>query len=174
LAGPVVAAAVLVRHTDFTTRIGDSKKLSAAQRQKAFTEIQTRALIGVGIVDEKVIDEVNILRAAHLAMTLAVSDLSTRMPFSAADVKVLIDGNSYHGAIPYTCECVVRGDAQSLAIACASIVAKVTRDRIMDAYDREYPCYGFKAHKGYPTRAHREAVKMFGFSPVHRTTFRVT
>ena len=106
-------------------------------------------------------------------MALAVHDLSARMFFPAKDVKVIIDGNSYRGAIPFTHECVVKGDAQSMAIACASIVAKVTRDRIMDDYDRMYPVYGFKAHKGYPTRAHRDAVKAFGFSPIHRKTFRI-
>jgi ribonuclease HII len=173
LAGPVVAAAVHVHDPDFSSRVGDSKALSEAQREKAFGEIQERALVGVGIISESVIDEVNILRATHLAMTAAVKDLTSQVQMAAADVKVLIDGNSYQGAIPYKVECVIKGDAKSLAIACASIVAKVTRDRMMQEYDRLYPEYGFLQHKGYGTEMHREAIRKFGFSPIHRKTFRV-
>ncbi len=174
LAGPVVAAAVLVQETDFVSRIGDSKVLSAAQRAKAFAEIQERAMTGVGIVDEKVIDRINILRASHLAMTLAVKDLAGRMNVNARDVLVLVDGNSYQGDIPYKVACVVKGDAKSFAIACASIIAKVMRDRIMEDYDKVYPEYGFAGHKGYPTEAHRQAIKAHGLSPIHRKTFRVS
>ncbi len=184
LAGPVVAAAVYIRDVDFQTPVGDSKVLSHRQREKAFEEIKARACVGVGIVDEKVIDEINILQATHLAMTIAVKDLSTclasgstsQVPptrWGAADVKVLIDGNSYKGDIPYKVECVVKGDALSLAVACASIMAKVTRDRMMEEYHKLYPEYGFLQHKGYPTSAHREAIKRFGFTPIHRKTFRV-
>lgn len=180
LAGPVVAAAVLIRDENFTCRVGDSKALSEAQREKAFLEIHERAVVGVGIMSETVIDEVNILRAAHLAMTAAVKDLDSRLrnfasrtcEVAAGDVKVLIDGNSYQGDIPYHVECVVKGDAKSMAIACASIVAKVTRDRMMYEYDKVYPQYGFKGHKGYPTEAHREAIRVHGLSPIHRKTFR--
>ncbi len=173
LAGPVVAAAVWLKDTGFTCRIGDSKALHARQRDTAFAEIHARGLVGVGIVSETVIDTINILCATHQAMTRAVHALAAQMPCPPDAVKVIIDGNAYRGDIPFAHECVVKGDAQSLAIACASIVAKVTRDRIMDDYDRLYPAYGFKAHKGYPTQAHRDAVKAFGFSPIHRKTFRV-
>ena len=172
LAGPVVAAAVLIKDTGFTCRVGDSKALSEAQREKAFREIHQRALVGVGIMSETVIDEVNILRATHLAMTAAVKDLASRLSPGDREVKVVIDGNSYQGDIPYKVECVVKGDAKSMAIACASIVAKVTRDRIMCAYDQVYPQYGFKAHKGYPTEAHRDAIRVHGLSLIHRKTFR--
>jgi ribonuclease HII len=172
LAGPVVAAAVLIKDPGFTCRVGDSKALSEAQREKAFREIHERALVGVGIISETVIDEVNILRATHLAMTAAVKDLASHLSPESKDVKVLVDGNSYRGDISYKIECVVKGDAKSMAIACASIVAKVTRDRIMCEYDKAYPQYGFKGHKGYPTEAHRDAIRAHGLSPIHRKTFR--
>ncbi|MFH0754863.1 MAG: ribonuclease HII [Candidatus Omnitrophota bacterium] len=173
LAGPVVAAAVCLRATDFSTRAGDSKVLSEHQREKAFVQIHERALVGIGIIDQTVIDQINILRASHLAMAMAIKDLAGRMDSSAVTVKVLVDGNSFHGDIPYKIECIVKGDAKSLSIACASIVAKVTRDRIMADYDKIYPQYGFLKHKGYPTQGHREAIKKFGLSPIHRKTFRV-
>ncbi len=179
LAGPVVAGAVLLKATDFSVRIGDSKKLSAAQRAKAFLQIHERAYVGVGIVSEAVIDEINILRASHLAMADAVRDLVKNLPdqvrsqegFVAA-VKLLIDGNLFTETVPYKVQTVVAGDAKSLSIACASIIAKVTRDRIIDAYDAEYPQYGFRQHKGYPTAAHRAAIREHGLSPIHRKTFR--
>jgi ribonuclease HII len=180
LAGPVVAAAVCLRDTDFTVRVGDSKKLSARQRDKAFDEILTRAWVGVGVVDALVIDEINILNATHRAMTCAVKELVSKMPFGntkqddfASVVTVLIDGNSYKGDIPYKIETVVAGDDKSLSIACASIMAKVTRDRIIEKYDRLYPQYGFKEHKGYPTAQHAAAIRTHGFCPIHRRTFRV-
>lgn len=180
LAGPVVAAAVCLRTTDFTVRVGDSKKLSPRQRDKAFDEIQTRAWVGVGIMDAAVIDEINILKATHLAMTVAVKDLVARMPEDmtgkqdfVSSVAVLIDGNSYKGDILYRIGTVVAGDDKSLSIACASIIAKVTRDRLIEEYDVLYPQYGFKGHKGYPTKAHAEAIRTHGFCPIHRRTFRV-
>jgi ribonuclease HII len=182
LAGPVVAAAVCLKDMAFVNRIGDSKVLSEAQRNRAFTEIHEKAFVGVGIVNEKVIDQINILNAAHLAMTQAVQDLWGHVQNSSYEfgtcpqnpVLVLIDGNSYKGNIPYKVECVVKGDAKSFSIACASIVAKVTRDRIMVEFDGQYPQYGFKAHSGYPTEVHRAAIKLHGLSPIHRKTFRVS
>ena len=124
------------------------------------------------MADVAEIDRLNILRATHLAMTAAVKDLASRLSPGDREVKVVIDGNSYQGDIPYKVECVVKGDAKSMAIACASIVAKVTRDRIMCAYDKVYPQYGFKGHKGYPTEAHRDAIRAHGLSLIHRKTFR--
>ncbi|MEI6437634.1 MAG: ribonuclease HII [Candidatus Omnitrophota bacterium] len=179
LAGPVVAGAVLLKATDFSVRVGDSKKLSAAQREKAFDQIHERAYVGVGIVSEQVIDEINILRAAHLAMLNAVKELVKSLPedirsqqgFEAA-VKLLVDGNIFTEKVPYKVETVIGGDAKSLSIACASIIAKVTRDRLIDSYDSVYPQYGFRQHKGYPTAAHRAAIKQHGLSPIHRKTFR--
>ena len=179
LAGPVVAGAVCLKDYDFTVIVGDSKKLSAAQREKAFCQIHERAYVGVGIMSEVVIDEVNILRATHLAMAAAVKDLVAHLPddIKSADdfvsmVKLLIDGNIFTASVPYKVETVVGGDAKSVSIACASIIAKVTRDRIIDAYDSLYPQYGFRRHKGYPTAAHRAAIRQHGLSPVHRKTFR--
>lgn len=180
LAGPVVAAAVCVREASFIQKIADSKVLTSARRNLAFHEIFERSWVGVGLMSETVIDRVNILRASHLAMSHAVRDLTARMRGSLSSfsecgqgscVKVLIDGNSYSGTLPYQIETVVQGDARSLSIACASIVAKVIRDRLMEKYDLVYPGYDFSRHKGYPTRAHCSAVKHLGFSPIHRKTF---
>jgi ribonuclease HII len=180
LAGPVVAAAVCVREVSFIQKIADSKVLTASRRQLAFHEIFERSWVGVGLMSELVIDRVNILRASHLAMSHAVRDLTARMrghvpSFAQAGqgsfVKVLIDGDSYSGSLPYQIETVVKGDAKSLSIACASIVAKVIRDRLMEKYDQVYPGYDFSRHKGYPTRAHCSAVNRLGFSPIHRRTF---
>ncbi len=173
LAGPVVAAAVCVRDPAFDCRIGDSKLLTRAQRERAFALIHVNAFVGVGVVSEAVIDEINILRAAHLAMTMAVLDLVPRVAAPQAGIKVLIDGNSYEGDIPHTVECVVKGDSKSFAIACASIIAKVTRDRMMDEYDALYPQYGFAAHKGYPVPAHYDALRKCGPAPIHRKSFRL-
>lgn len=179
LAGPVVASAVLLKETAFQNRVTDSKKLSPKAREKAFIEIHERAWVGTGIVSEQIIDEINILRAAHLAMSEAVKDLVAHLPMDVREegafsrsVKVLIDGNSFTGKLPYSIQTIVQGDARSLSVAAASIVAKVTRDRIIDSYDAIYPQYGFKAHKGYPTEAHRAAIREHGLSPIHRKTFR--
>ncbi len=180
LAGPVVSAAVCLRDTSFLNRIGDSKVLSPKQRHNAFDEIFERAWVGIGFMSEAVIDDVNILRAAHLSMTAAVRDLVARLPTEMKEqpefcrsVKVMVDGNSYHGTLPFHIEPVIRGDARSLSVACASIVAKVYRDRLMEKFDRIYPGYGFKAHKGYPTASHRAAIRKLGRSPIHRKSFRV-
>ncbi len=173
LAGPVVAAAVCVRDPELGCRIGDSKLLTHTQREKAFPLIHAKAFVGVGVVCEQVIDEINILCAAHLAMTMAVKDLAARVTAEQALVKVLIDGNAYRGEIPYPVECVVKGDSKSFAIACASIIAKVTRDRMMDEYDALYPQYGFAAHKGYPVPAHYDALRKCGPAPIHRKSFRL-
>ncbi|MBF0619324.1 MAG: ribonuclease HII [Candidatus Omnitrophica bacterium] len=181
LAGPVVAGAVLVLDTSFTCVIGDSKKLSARQRETAFAEIHARCLVGVAAVSEKIIDEINILKASHLAMSEAVKDLLSRVPQELrlemdkpnAGV-LLVDGNLFKGDVPFRAGCVVKGDSKSLAIACASIVAKVTRDHLIEEYDKVYPQYGFKKHKGYPTAAHRAAIKQHGLLPIHRKTFTVS
>jgi ribonuclease HII len=179
LAGPVVGAAVLLHNTEFTCPVRDSKLLSPKQRERAFMEIQERAWFGTGVVNEAVIDEMNILRAAHFAMGLAVKDLVSHLPGTtreaknfARSVKVLIDGNLFTRDLPYSLQTIVHGDCLSLSIASASIVAKVTRDRIMEHYDRIFPQYGFKAHKGYGTEAHRKAISKHGLSPIHRRSFR--
>ncbi len=164
LAGPVVAGAVILKDFKFKSRIDDSKKLSAKMRDRAYDEIFSKAIVGIGIVDEKVIDEINIYRATIKAMTEALANLETKPDF------VIVDGRV---KLPTQCpvKCIVRGDSLSLSIAAASIIAKVTRDRIMKEYDKVYPQYGFARHKGYPTKAHKEALKVNGASPIHRKTF---
>ena len=180
LAGPVVAAAVSLRAHAFKSRIDDSKKLSPHQRQKAFHEIFANAHVGIGMMSEIVIDEVNILRASHLAMANAVDQLIRQLEKSGENVHsapnsvlLLVDGNSFLGDLPYTYKTIVGGDALSFSIACASIVAKVYRDHLLEAYDRIWPQYGFRKHKGYPTFEHRRAIEQHGPSPIQRKTFQV-
>ena len=178
LAGPVVAGAVWLKSTNFTCRIDDSKKLTPIARRKAFDEILENAVVGIGVMAESIIDSHNILNASHLAMRGAVLDLIRHLPSQETDqasfetqVGLLIDGNSFKVKVPYHVQLIVQGDAKSLSIACASIVAKVYRDRIMERYHTLYPQYGFNQHKGYPTRAHQEALAANGPSPIHRRSF---
>jgi len=165
LAGPVVASAVILKTSDFKAEINDSKKLSAKKREKAYKEILRKAFVGVGIVGEKTIDEINIYRATIKAMEEAIANLDIPPDY------VIVDGRM---KLPTSCplKCIVRGDCQSLSIAAASIIAKVTRDSIMKEYDRQYPQYGFCRHKGYPTRSHKKALVDHGPSPIHRLSFR--
>ena len=179
LAGPVVACAVSLKKKKFQNKICDSKKISASQREKAFHEILENAYVGIGIMNEEVIDAQNILRATFLAMTLAVHRLIGQLPLRETNQKnfdrevcLLVDGNLFRTDLPYFYQTIIKGDDLSTSIACASIVAKVTRDRILNIYDRIFPQYGFKNHKGYPTFEHREAIKTHGLSPIHRKTFR--
>ncbi len=176
LAGPVVAAAVCLNSLKFSCTINDSKKMTPTSRERAFHEIFDKAHVGIGIVSESVIDIVNILNASHLAMEAAVLDMVGRMPQAGDDgfsqgVVLLVDGNIFRTTLPYQHKTIVGGDGCSLSIACASIVAKVTRDRVMERYDRIFPQYGFKQHKGYPTSSHREAIKVHGPSFLHRRSF---
>lgn len=171
LAGPVVAAAVVLRKCKFANRIDDSKKLTARQRQEAYFEIIGNAVYGVGVINEKVIDRVNILEATKLAMQQAVYMLMRRLgDHTGLNVHIIVDGNARFEA-GYPCTPIVKGDSKSKSIACASIVAKVIRDRIMSRYDSLFPQYGFSRHKGYPTESHRQALKKFGPSAIHRLTF---
>lgn len=171
LAGPVVAAAAALRDFSFSNRIDDSKKLTPRQRDAAFLEITGKADYGIGIVNEQIIDSVNILEASKLAMQEALRDLLYRMSGGKKEpAHALVDGDmKIDLSVPHTC--IVRGDSRSLSIACASIIAKVTRDRIMAIYDAVYPQYGFARHKGYPTGAHREAISRCGPSVIHRRSF---
>lgn len=164
LAGPVVAGAVILKDFDFKEDIDDSKKLTPKKREKAYLEITEKCFVGVGIVDEKVIDEINIYRATLKAMELAIADLKVLPDY------ILVDGRM---KLITRCpiKCIVGGDGKSLSIAAASIVAKVTRDRIMLKYHEEYPQYGFARHKGYGTSFHKEALKNHGPSPIHRFSF---
>jgi ribonuclease HII len=170
LAGPVVAGAVALRKDDFKSRIADSKVISPKQREEAFHEIMDNAHVGIGIMAESVIDEVNILEATFLAMRNAVLDLISRLP-AQEKICLFIDGHRFKSELPYKYKTIVNGDAKVFSIACASIVAKVTRDRILEKYDSLYPQYGFKAHKGYPTKEHKAALRANGYCPIHRRSF---
>jgi len=166
LAGPVVAAAVVLSSGANLEGLTDSKKLSPAQREKYFPMIQESARgFGIGIVAESVIDEINILQAALLAMKLAVENMDL-----SADL-LLIDGiHPIDSEIEQ--ETIIRGDGLSLSIAAASVMAKVTRDRLMVDCHRQFPKYEFDRHKGYGTRVHREKIRQFGPCPIHRKSFR--
>jgi ribonuclease HII len=169
LAGPVVAAAVMVTPGFEIEGVEDSKTLAPAKRERLCALITAGApSVGVGIVDHETIDRVNILNATFLAMHRAIAGLKPRPQH------VLVDGNRFTAGddgVPYTT--LVGGDARSFSIAAASIVAKVTRDRIMLQLDSEYPAYGFCRHKGYATPEHRAAILKYGLCPVHRRSFTI-
>ena len=172
LAGPVVAGAVALKTVHFRNRIDDSKKLSALQREKAFVELMDKSVFGIGIIDEKIIDRINILEATRLAMDEAVRVLIDKFKHRRKkNIHVLVDGNvKLNINLPFTN--IIKGDSKSKSIASASILAKVTRDRIMCSYDKVYPQYGFLQHKGYPTKRHKDALKRFGPSIIHRKSFK--
>lgn len=171
LAGPVVAAAVLLRSFSFSNRIDDSKKLSGRRRKDAFFEIKKKSQYAIAAVSHKQIDTVNILQATILAMQKAVSKLLKEL--KAQELKrvfILIDGNMrLKLELPY--QSIIGGDGKSLSIAAASILAKVRRDQIMDGYHKIYPQYGFIRHKGYPTQMHRDTLEKHGPSAIHRKSF---
>lgn len=165
LAGPVVAGAVILPKDARIMYINDSKKLSEKRREELFDIIMEKAVsVGVGIVDAARIDEINILQATYEAMRQAVNKLEPQPDILLNDA-VTIPGLAMK-QVP-----IIKGDAKSISIACASVIAKVTRDRMMYEYDKLYPEYGFAKHKGYGTAQHIGAVKEFGASPIHRLTF---
>ena len=166
LAGPVVAAAVVLPPTRIMKGIDDSKVLSPEQRETALSLIQRRALgVGVGIVETEEIDRLNILRASLKAMELAVESLPRRPDYLFIDGLHCLSLSIEQQAIP-------KGDGRCLSIAAASIVAKVTRDRLMVTYHQEYPEYNFAKHKGYGTREHFQAIQKYGCCPLHRQSFK--
>ncbi|MEJ2098963.1 MAG: ribonuclease HII [Desulfobacterales bacterium] len=166
LAGPVVSAAVILPQTLPIDGIIDSKKLSAKNRSQLYDEIYSHAVsVGIGIVDPAEIDRINILQASLLAMSMAVENLIPQPEC------LLIDG-PFQISTHLPQKPISKGDALSVSIAAASIVAKVTRDRLMEKYDEYYPQFGFSRHKGYPTRAHKAAIAKFGYCQIHRRTFR--
>lgn len=171
LAGPVVAAAVLLKDFRFSNRIDDSKKLSRAKRQAAFFEIKDKSLYAIARVGHKEIDRINILQATILAMQKAISGLVKQLkPDELKRVFVLFDGNMrFKLKFPY--QSIIKGDGKSLSIAAASILAKVRRDQIMDAYHEIYPRYGFIRHKGYATEMHVKVLKEHGPIAIHRKSF---
>lgn len=165
LAGPVVAAAVIIdKYLDEFELINDSKKLSEKKREKLFDTILENCKVGVGIATVEEIDSLNILNANFLAMRRALEDLEE-------EGFVLVDGNHLIREYQGEQEFVIKGDGKSISIAAASIIAKVTRDKIMEKVSEEYPQYEFSKHKGYGTKVHREKILEFGPSPVHRKSF---
>lgn len=165
LAGPVVAACVILPEGCLIEGVNDSKQLSAAQREKLYDIIIEKAIsFGVGIADEKCIDEINILNATKLAMKQAVQQMKPKPDMLLIDAVRLEDMDIAQKSI-------IKGDALSISIAAASIIAKVTRDRIIDEADGVYPLYGFRKHKGYGTAEHINAIKKYGLCPIHRISF---
>lgn len=165
LAGPVCAAAVILPEGVIIDGVNDSKKLSEKKRESLFDVIRELALsysIAYATVDE--IEEINILNATMLAMRRAIDGLEIKADYA------MIDGNKIP-PIDIDAECIVKGDAKSMSIACASILAKVSRDRLLYKYAEEYPMYGFDKHKGYGTKVHREAILKYGPCPYHRKSF---
>ncbi|MBU5306563.1 ribonuclease HII [Clostridioides mangenotii] len=165
LAGPVVASVVVFEEDTKIVGIDDSKKLSEQKREELFDIIKDKALdYGIGIVDNEEIDEINILNATYQAMKKAINCLKKTPDYLLVDAAhipgINIDQNS-----------IIKGDSKSISIAAASIIAKVTRDNIMYQYDRMYPEFGFKSHKGYGTKEHYEAIDEHGITPIHRKSF---
>ena len=169
IAGPVVAAAVILpRGMDFP-EFDDSKKLTEKQREKLRVKVLENAeAYGVGIVSAEEIDEINILNASFLAMHRAIDQLKIRPEL------LLIDGNRFNKYHDIRHQCIVGGDAKYQSIAAASILAKTTRDHIMEELDTQYPAYNWKQNKGYPTIEHKNAVAEHGMSPFHRKTFNMS
>lgn len=167
LAGPVVASAVMFEEGVLIDGVNDSKKLAEKKREELFHRIYEKAIaVGIGIVSHEVIDRINILQASFLAMNKALEQLKVKPQ------QLLVDGNFFRHEV-YPVENIVKGDSLSHSIAAASIIAKVTRDSLMKELHEQYPQYGFAAHKGYGTKAHIEAIRQYGYSPVHRRSFHV-
>jgi len=173
LAGPVAAAAVVLPHTWLETGLfpnlrglNDSKQLSEEEREKFYAVITSHPDIrhGIAVVDHGMIDRINIFQAARRAMNLALDQLSP------APQHLLVDGKSVAG-MRFPCTALVKGDGRSYSIAAASVLAKVTRDRMMLEFDRQYPGYGFAEHKGYATPQHLAALAALGPCPIHRRSF---
>ena len=165
LAGPVVACAVILPKDVEILYVNDSKKLSEKKREALYDEIMEKALaVGIGMEPPKVIDEINILQATYKAMRTAINNLSIQPDILLNDAVTIPEVTIKQ--VP-----IIKGDAKSISIAAASIVAKVTRDRIMSEYDNEYPGYGFASNKGYGSQAHIEALRKMGKTPIHRNSF---
>jgi len=167
LAGPVVAAAVILERNFYDSEIDDSKKLLPAKREKLYALITNIALsYSFGIVESEIIDEINILNATKRAMRQAIDGLKIFPNLVLIDAVTITD-------LPFRQISIIKGDTLSLSIAAASILAKVKRDTIMQKYHKLYPMYQFNKHKGYPTKLHRQCIKEYGPCPIHRKTFRL-
>jgi len=167
IAGPVVAAAVIFTDDAFIDGVMDSKQVVPNKREKLYDEIFSSAVsVGIGIIDSGEIDRINILRATELAMDKAIS----KMKFKPE--KIIADGNFY-GKKTTNAEDIVKADEKSFSVAAASIIAKVTRDRIMRDYEKQFPNYSFSEHKGYCTRKHIEEILEYGYSEIHRRSFSI-
>ena len=166
LAGPVVAAAVILPEDETFIYLNDSKKVTEKRREVLYEQIVSKAVsYGIGIVSHDIIDEINILQATYRAMRSAVENMDIRPDVCLVDAVTIPDLGDIE-QVP-----IIKGDAKSVSIAAASVLAKVTRDRIMVELGAKYPQYGFEKHKGYGTKAHMEAIKEFGPCPEHRRTF---
>ena len=166
LAGPVVSAAVILPASFRVEGVNDSKRLTPQKRETLFTAIYGSAVsVGVGVVGPKRIDEINILQASLTSMAMAVACLAPRPDCLLVDGIFKIDSDLPQTPIP-------KGDSRSVSIAAASIIAKVARDNMMAHYHRRYPQYGFSKHKGYPTKAHKAAIRAYGCTPIHRRSFK--
>ncbi len=165
-AGPVTAAAVILDPANIPAGLKDSKKLTAARREALFTEIMASSVVCVASASVQEIDRINILQATFLAMRRAIDGLAVKPEFA------LIDGNKIPPDLPYEARAIVKGDARSLSIAAASIIAKVTRDRLMCDLSATYPGYGWETNMGYGTKAHQEGLARLGVTPHHRVSFK--
>ena len=166
LAGPVCAAAVILPEGAVIEGLDDSKKLTEKKREKLYDIIKETAVaysVAYGTLEE--IESVNILEATYLAMNRAIEGLNVKPDFA------LLDGNRVPRGIKRPCETIVKGDSKSMSVAAASVLAKVTRDRLMLEYDKKYPEYNFKKHKGYGTKEHTELIKQYGPCEIHRLSF---
>lgn len=166
LVGPVVASCVILPVNCHIKGLNDSKQLTEKKREQLYDTIMDVAIsVGVGVVDAKTIDEINILEASRLAMKLAIENMETKPEYVLSDAMKLTNID-----IPY--KDIIHGDALSLSIAAGSVIAKVTRDRMMLELDKEHPEYGFKNHKGYPTKSHLEAIAKYGLLPDYRFSYK--
>jgi len=167
LAGPVVAAAVILPEDETFIYLNDSKKVTEKRREALYEQIVSKAVsYGIGIVSHDIIDEINILQATYRAMREAVANMTVRSAVCLVDAVTIPGLGEDIEQVP-----IIKGDAKSVSIAAASVLAKVTRDRMMVEMGERYPQYGFEKHKGYGTKAHMEAIREFGPCPEHRRTF---
>lgn len=166
LAGPVVVAAVIMPKDSMIEGVNDSKKVSEKKREVLYEQIKQEAIsYGIGIIEQETIDEINILNATKEGLTNAIKELEIKPNL------ILVDALTHINTLGIPYESIIKGDAKSYSIAAASILAKVTRDRIMRQWDEIYPQYGFEKHKGYGTKMHIDAIKEYGICPIHRKSF---